>query len=392
MNITRLNIKKEKLPLSKTQKAFNRLNNRINKLRSSIESVPAKMDKIRQFHVNTLAPLNEKLVEVKYLTIKQMDYLLATAKFGKRQRETLLDLFIDELEDIHDIINRDDPRYDELLELHQSCMKDIHGEKEFEKMEAEQEEQAKRMAEMMFGINLDGIDLKLDNPEDEELLNERLNERMKELEEEQETLNRRNTKRQSARKPSPREEAKKQEDNDSLKTLREVYTDLVKKLHPDREKDETLRLEKTEQMKQVTEAYERKDLATLLLMQINWLQRTDKDPMAQSDEVLTRYNNVLKMHIDKLEIEYRQMMWSPMPFDIAGLNMSSVLGSDIRQLDYYFSRTKKELKTEIKQAEDLFTKVHTPESMKQFIKELNESNKWNKNSYDFLDEFFNEFN
>ena len=120
MNITRLNIKKEKLPLSKTQKAFNRLNSRINKLRSRIESAPAKMDKIRKFHTDTLTPLNEKLLEVKYHTIKQMDYLLAEAKFGKRQRETLMDLLIDELEEIHDFISRDDPRYEELLNLHQT--------------------------------------------------------------------------------------------------------------------------------------------------------------------------------------------------------------------------------------------------------------------------------
>jgi len=40
------------------------------------------------------------------------------------------------------------------------------------------------------------------------------------------------------------------------KTTRQIYVDLVKHCHPDREQDELKRIEKTEWMKQITAAYE----------------------------------------------------------------------------------------------------------------------------------------
>jgi hypothetical protein len=328
-------------------------------------------------------PLDKQLADVKYLTVKQLDYLYATEKLGKRQRETLMDILIDELEDIHDYINGDDPRHDELQTMHNGYMKQMYGQEEYDRMEAGMMQQAKNMAEKMFGINLDGIDLNLDSREDEDLLKERMEQRMRELEDEKEMHNRRQANRKT--RQSPRAEAQKQEENASLKTLRELYTDLVKKLHPDRERNETLRQEKTEQMKQITEAYERKDLATLLLMQINWLQRTDRDPVAQPEEVLNRYNNVLKMHISKLEDEYRQLAWSPLPFDVGGLSMYSVMEGDIRRLDYYLNRSLRETQACLRQAEELYAAIHTPAGLKQYIREYRQQPILNHDDYGLMD-------
>lgn len=66
------------------------------------------------------------------------------------------------------------------------------------------------------------------------------------------------------------------------KSIRGIYLELVKELHPDKEADETQRLLKEERMKQLTKAYQEKDLASLLRMQINWLEESAKEPIDQT--------------------------------------------------------------------------------------------------------------
>jgi hypothetical protein len=62
---------------------------------------------------------------------------------------------------------------------------------------------------------------------------------------------------------------------DLSKTTRQIYLDLVKNLHPDRELDEALRAEKTKQMQEVTDAYEKGDYLRLLELQMTLLEERD---------------------------------------------------------------------------------------------------------------------
>ncbi|MDR1153567.1 MAG: hypothetical protein LBL04_02560 [Bacteroidales bacterium] len=380
MNITHLNIKKEKQLLSAAQKTFNRLNNRIAKLKNEIESFPRKMEIVSEFYREKLAPLKQQQTTLQYETIKRLDYMYGTVKLGKRQRETLLDMIHEELEDIHDNIDMEDARYEEMRMMHEKYMREQYGEEGVAEMEAETLNSVKSMAKKMLGLDLDGLE-NLSESEMEDFVQQKMDEIFQQQTSREEQV--REQKRSSKKKLTPKQEEKKLETDASLKTLREVYTDLVKKLHPDREKDETLRIEKTEQMKLVTEAYDKKDLATLLLMQIKWLQHTDKDPMTQPDAVLARYNNVLKMHISKLEEEYRMLVWRPMPFDV-GMDMFTVVNQNEHAFPYYLSKTEKEWKSQLACAERIFARIHTPEGLKQRIKEFQEDLKWeNRNMMDF---------
>ncbi len=381
MNITHLNIKKEKTLLSPAQKTFNRLNNRIAKLRNEIESIPRKVAIVSEFYQTKLMPLRQQQATLQYETIKRLDYMYETVKLGKKQRETLADIIHEELEDLHDNLDRDDVRYKEMRAIHEKYVREQYGEEGAAEMETESLNNVKFMAKEMFGLDLDGIE-NLSESEQEDFLKQKIEELLEQQEDQEEQMRDRQQKRQSKKKLTPKQEEKKQETDASLKTLREVYTDLVKKLHPDREKDEALCIEKTEQMKLVTEAYEKKDLATLLLMQIKWLQHTDKDPMTQPDAVLARYNNVLKMHIAKLEEEYSMLMWRPMPFDV-GMDMYTIVKQDERTFSYFLSQTEKEQKSSLKYAEDVFARIHTPAGLKQYIKEFQEDYRQNNNMPEF---------
>ena len=115
------------------------------------------------------------------------------------------------------------------------------------------------------------------------------------------------------KKLSKREIEKEIQAEKTWKSIRGIYLELVKELHPDKEADETQRLLKEERMKQLTKAYQEKDLASLLRMQINWLEESAKEPIDQTDDVLKQYNKVLQAQVDRLEQEYDLLCNAPFP-------------------------------------------------------------------------------
>jgi hypothetical protein len=243
-------------------------------------------------------------------------------------------------------------------------------------MKSNEKDMLKSVSELFFGFDMDGFE---DVPEDEyndffrKKVEKMMTDEQEEWEELEEMKRQRNTNRKSKKTAAQkqREKVKKEETDASLKTLREVYTDLVKKLHPDREKDEKLRIEKTEQMKQITEAYEKKDLATLLIMQIKWLQHTDKDPKQQSDEVLARYNRLLKMNIKKLEDEYLELIHRPLPFESdfnAGIDAFRMLHNAERTVRNHLASYETRMKRKLASEEGNFAIIHTVNGLKRYIK------------------------
>lgn len=84
-------------------------------------------------------------------------------------------------------------------------------------------------------------------------------------------------------------------------SVRDVYRKLVSALHPDREPDETRRLEKTVMMQKVNEAYERNDLLTLLEAQLQLAQLDVAALGALDRSTLARYNTVLAEQLSELE-------------------------------------------------------------------------------------------
>lgn len=74
--------------------------------------------------------------------------------------------------------------------------------------------------------------------------------------------------RKAAKGATARELAAQQKEQDANSALRTVFRQLASALHPDREPDEALRVRKTELMSEVNAAYERKDLSTLLRIQL----------------------------------------------------------------------------------------------------------------------------
>jgi hypothetical protein len=85
---------------------------------------------------------------------------------------------------------------------------------------------------------------------------------------------------------SPREELQK-------KSLSSIFKSLAKILHPDLESDEKLKEEKGELMKQLTVAYEEKDLLTLLSLEFQYQGNSNDKGNTHPDEQLKIYNTIL---------------------------------------------------------------------------------------------------
>ena len=96
--------------------------------------------------------------------------------------------------------------------------------------------------------------------------------------------------------------AKKAEDDKLLKRdARSVYMRLIKKYHPDLERDEAKRNIYTEIVKEVTKAYQENDFFTLLKLQIKYLDDNETEATKIADDMLKRYNKILQRQLNELK-------------------------------------------------------------------------------------------
>lgn len=163
------------------------------------------------------------------------------------------------------------------------------------------------MVAEILGIDLDLDEIDFKNPDFSDV-EEQLRQKMSEVD--RKKLHKQTSKKQTL-------QAKKEQAKEDLKTksIRSIYITLVKVLHPDLESNDSKRLQKQELMKNVTKAYEEKDLATLLQIQATWLgENGDVLPEQQ----LKIYNAVLKEQIDELKRELFSLRYNPFYENISG--------------------------------------------------------------------------
>ncbi|WP_461126880.1 hypothetical protein [Spirosoma aerophilum] len=167
--------------------------------------------------------------------------------------------------------------------------------------------------------------------------------------------------RQRASKPKSekrlaREAKKKADEQNTTKAVRTLYMDLVKAFHPDREPDEAEKVRKTEIMHRVIAAYEKSDLLALFRLQLEF-ERIDQSHLESlAESQLNYYNKILRQQAQELDDEvttlHKQLarMTGKSKFtagSLVGFDIS--LNSDIGQL----KRDTKQLKNDLKALADL---------------------------------------
>ena len=163
-----------------------------------------------------------------------------------------------------------------------------------------------------------------------------------------------------------REARQKQETQDINKSIKDVYRQLAKVLHPDLiANDENLEC-KTSLMKRVNIAYEKQDLLTLLEIQIEIQQISQASMNNLALNKVKHFNKVLKNQLEKLEQEI-QVVSSQ--FIINGMPMSGVANpkSILFALTHDIARTKTMLK---ELSYDLSLWKQDIRYLKQYIKDM----------------------
>jgi hypothetical protein len=164
----------------------------------------------------------------------------------------------------------------------------------------------------------------------------------------------------SGAKQAQRDEAAKEVGQ----SLREVFRKLVSALHPDREPDEHARQRKTVLMQQVNQAYEARDLLTLLTLQLEIEQISAASLSAASRERLTHYNHILREQLIELDRELEQSI-APFRQGLGSFRGQSVTIADV---DRGLSAACAQLSLVIRQLQADMVAFRDPERLRHSLK------------------------
>ena len=188
----------------------------------------------------------------------------------------------------------DDPELEALLAR--------YGQKDDEGMDLR--DQAQEFAESVMGADFVG-GRAFNSPE--EVIRAAIEHAQKKAKAQAEKREAKRAARKAKKGQSGAEVATEQNQWDAHSALRTVYRQLASALHPDREPDEDVRKRKTALMSEVNAAYERKDLSTLLRMQLQAEYVDANKAGALSDAKLKAMCHLLTEQIKALESDNLQL-------------------------------------------------------------------------------------
>lgn len=292
--------------LSKQQQTFNRLVSKIEKLRQELEQTNNILNKKLDFYVKHIYPLDQQLISLQKEVVKKLFTFFNNRKlFSKKQKEALREVIITQLSNILEFeTGEPDKELKEIFKAVEGISYEKAVEEDFDSMKYE-------MAEMFeeFGFDMDLDDMH-SNMTQEEIIKKML-EMQDQLKQQEEAKQHKRSARKKTKTQQEKAERERLLEEARTKNISSIYRQLAKAFHPDLEQNEELKLEKEQLMKELTTAYEKKDLHTLLRLEIAWIQKEENNPDKLGDEKLKIYNEALKQQVQELEDEIRMLLEHP---------------------------------------------------------------------------------
>jgi hypothetical protein len=150
----------------------------------------------------------------------------------------------------------------------------------------------------------------------------------------------------------------------TTKSVRNVYMELVKTFHPDRETDEAEKQRKTETMQRITKAYQANNLLDLLKLQME-LEQIDRSGLENLNKnQLSYYNKILRQQIEELDqqkvvIQQKISAICGLPYQHANSQVTVIAK---------FNTNINELKAEIKEIKKVYKHWLVPSQLKAYLK------------------------
>lgn len=330
----------ERTPLSKAQKEFNRLTQKISELEVELggfrTTATGIQQRIRAEYIPLLRDYNQQRANLVRVFDRAYDHPETT----KAERRKLTELILD--------IGQDLIHQHGLEELKPILAKyDSSAANDTTANEQSLAEMKERLS-LRYGITFDEH-ADVSTPEKlKAYVDEQLRKRQVDEQQQQQTAE----ERPKSAKKQAREDKRQLEQRNITKAVRTMYMDLVKTFHPDREPDEDEKARKTAIMQRVTEAYEKSDLMALFRLQLEY-NRIDQAHLERlAEDQLRYYNKILKQQADELgqelyglQRDLAEMLGKPLAAVGSAFGLEFSLNADIRSL----KRSVKEVKREVKE-------------------------------------------
>lgn len=298
--------------MTPAQRAFLKAKRAVERLRQEIDDTTAKFERLLALHAELIAPVLE------ILSARQKQLIEACAacmtegrkppKLSVRRKlaDSILALF-------DDLSAQGASLDDRLLELREALIGTYCQDEKPRADEAAGLEDAEddfiAMREAMEGlffmesgqrIDLSGLRPDMCREEAEAHLEELLD---------QHPANPKN--RKKSKREAEREARQKLAEEARAKNINTVYRQLARLFHPDLEQDPALKAKKEALMKELTAAYEKGDLHTILGLELRWLQNNDGDLSRLSDAKLDAYTAALREQSNDLRNELASVLYRP---------------------------------------------------------------------------------
>lgn len=342
-------------PLSKSQRAFNRLVTKVEELRIGLDCEIHRLDKVLAYYGEHIHPRLQRQTELRKELVRALAPFLDGNRLKQKSERKTLRMVI--AEQINEIAGEQRTLTDEDL---QAVFKRVHGV-DFGRVEQEEMEEMRSAMEEMFdelGIGIDLSDLRPDMSEEELAAKAaEMEERIQQKAEEEEGAFRPRGNRKTKRQLEKEERARQAEQLRN-KSIASIYKQLAKVLHPDLEPDAERKQAKGTLMQELTAAYRNNDLHTLLRLELEWIQREEGDVERLTEEKLSIYNQVLKEQVSELERELAELPYHPryQPIVVSagpfGIRLRTENPAEMRWLDETISGMEASI-TRIRNAEPL---------------------------------------
>lgn len=292
--------------LSKNQLAFNKLTQKIEQLNKEIERKKLQFDAALKMYAAELYPAQLKALEARNKLIVTLWEIYRSKKLSKANQRQLKQVLLFHL--------------GESLEQHTAepsqALQDIFSALNGISYNDAKKAEAEMMADQVkahfarMKIDIDGLDL-----EDEAAMASKLAELGQQIEMEEaeyeEKKNRRKAKKKKSNKQEEYEKLQQAVQDAKQKNIGSIYRQLAKIFHPDLEQDAEKKVAKEILMKELTAAYESKNLHALLSLELKWIYKESSHLETLADDKLSVYLQLLKEQVNNLEYEKQGIFQQP---------------------------------------------------------------------------------
>ena len=301
--------KKTKQKLNKQQQTFNRLVKKLENLRTELEQTAQRLSQKLDYFSKHIYPLEQELTTLRQESVKLFYKFHQDKKLlSKKDRKALWNLIAAQLSSIFQLSDAEPD--EEIKEIFAAVEGVSYEQSAAEDFAAMKDDMADTFKQFGLEVDLDGFNADMS----EEDLIRRMMGMLGDLKEQSEAAEA-----AEAARPQRKKSAKqlaneaREEQAEALKgkTIASIYKQLARALHPDLEQDPQVKIAKEDLMKELTTAYEKGDLHTLLRLEMAWIHKEEGNLEKLSDEKLAIYNQSLKQQVEELQGELFMLLRHP---------------------------------------------------------------------------------